>query len=438
MNKPPFNPNKPAFDPSQPYTAAPEPNDTPKPDMLTPDTPLVRGAKLVGGTVGKVLLTSPMDAFTKLPAKAIEAGVRNPRATLNAAPMGLGAAGSIVGGPGLGIAAAAAGKSIEKAGLAALGERDMPGNVVKDVGKEALIQGLFEVPGVALKAAKGPLGKYAGLKAAKALGFTKPLLKTPAMRKTAQEAGQMALDQGVMHPLSSAEGLREGVEAVREKAGQGIGAFLKEAKGGFYVEKAVDSLEGIRPVEKGGHWDDIHKTLNKAIKTVRGRGKNAVISYEDANRMKTLFNDLANWQRNPKATIVDKKIALTVRDALDESLEYASAFDKADFEKFLQNKKLYGESKAALDALDKRISGELGNNSLSLTDRVLAAEAYGQKGITGFAAVIAVLKAAGRYGNETAALTANQLAQNGHLTPAIAKALVSSVKKIGTPNETNP
>lgn len=285
---------------------------------------------------------------------------------------------------------------------------------------EGAKQGAYELAGKALER----VGKVAPRLASKALGFSKGMLSNKRAQKAAVDAGEMALDKGVLKPWRTPEGMREAVEGIKSDAGEKIGGFLEKAKGGFYVKKAINALESVRPAERGGMWDTIHGQIDNAVATLKGVGEDTVISYKKANEIKSMFQEAANYRRNPKATMLDQKIAGLIKDNIDESLSYAHGLEesaKKEFQEFLKNKKVYGLMSKAEDALNNRIGSDMGKELFGLHDLVAVA--------TGGVGLDLAYRATKKLGTANTALAARKVGQFGKALPGILRVGESSAKK---------
>lgn len=281
---------------------------------------------------------------------------------------------------------------------------------------EGGLQGLQElVPQAILKA-----GAKAPEIAAKALGFTKRLLKTDKMQKDAFSAAQTMLDQGIVKPGASAENMKEGIAALKEKSGQAIGDALAAGGNGFNVGEAVKELNAMRPQYRGGKWDIGHQKIDEAVATLQAMG-NKPLSLAEANQAKGIFNDATNWYGNTLQDRLDKAIAGTVKNSVDKQLE--RVVGPANAADFVKNKKLYQHATRAEDAINNRLSSEFGNRTMSLTDLIMAAPELAAGNPMRAIGILGGKRLVERYGHATAASLLDSAVKNPAAMQAIKAAL---------------
>lgn len=363
--------------------------------------------------------------------------------------------------------------------------------------------------GTVLGAAAGGLGKaiqsllstkamsrLAQNKALKALGYSKPLLRTQERRNAAQKVGQEMLNQEVITPWASAGKMNERVQNVLERSGTEIGEFLRNQGLSYPTKSAIDAIENLRPRDSSGTllqkgtYGKINSIIDGYLETIKSHKEN--IPFEEANRLKGLLQGITNWDSDKIESELGKKVSGIMRKSIDDALEdstknyrtvYSTTESNApkssvnsspnfgtdlqnipqqsegalesfsnlpsvpknyegksgfDFENvtdtkpevipgideeklrqyknFLKNKQIYKSSLEAQDALNNRISSEMGNKSFGITDTILAGSGLtssllGNRPIYGMtaAAVIAAKKMAERYANPIIASNANQI-----------------------------
>lgn len=324
-------------------------------------------------------------------------------------------------------------------GMAALGAVDAAGHSEEDLTKGEVIPFLEDVGmGAGVGAAAGAAGKLvtkgarmfradeladiAQTRGAKALGTPKRMWSDPKLAAQAKNDAQLMLDNDVIKWSSSFSDMAEDVTKLKSDTGKAIGSYLEsvDMRGKFFdVRKAVADLDAMRPRSSTsgklltkGAYADINNTIDTAIDTVKAHGR-ANLSFEDANSVKGTLQDLANWNSNKNATLLDKKVAGTFRQSVDDALESVSNTPKnADaFEGFLDDKKIYGATNRAEDSLWGRVGADNANKTASLTDTVLAGPMLAEGGIGPTALTLAAKKTAERYGNQAIAQGANKLAK---------------------------
>jgi len=260
----------------------------------------------------------------------------------------------------------------------------------------------------------------------KALGFTKRFLSDDARRAEAKKVAQTMLDEGVITPTAGADDMAARAEALSRKSGARIGSFLKGMEPGMEAsdiavgeygldpQKAIQAINELRPAERGGHNETIHAALDKAIETIKGYG-DGPIPWEKANKLKGLLQDVAKFNSNTEnLTLGANQLAAgRFKGVLDDSLESAAKDmgQTPGFEDFLKNKKIYGAAERAGDALNNRLSSEMGNRSLGLTDFLTAGAGIAAGNPAEAATLLGVKKVGDIYGNQAMASGANQAAK---------------------------
>jgi len=265
------------------------------------------------------------------------------------------------------------------------------------------------------------LADIAQTRGAKALGTPKRMWADPKLAAQAKSDAQLLLDNDIIKATSSFGDMAEDVSKLKGDTGKAIGDYLEsvDMRGKFFdVKKAIADLDSMRPRNSAGKllnkgaYSDINNTINTAIETVKAHGSKS-LSFEDANAVKGTLQDLANWNSNKNATLLDKKVAGTFRQSVDDALESVSNTPKnADaFEGFLGNKKLYGATNRAEDSLWGRVASDNANKTASLTDTVMAAPMLAEGGVGPAALTVGAKKVAERYGNQAIAVGANKLSK---------------------------
>ena len=323
-----------------------------------------------------------------------------------------------------------------------------PLEAATEIGKEGAVQGAIE--GVARGA--GKLAEKAVYPAGKkALGFVKRFMKSPSERKAADLAVK-ELGDDVIKPLGSPQAMLEKVGEISDKAGERIGQFLKESGVGFDANEAVKRLDALRPrtaagtILNGGEYAAENKIIDNAIETIKAHGPQGMVdaygqalpmepmAFEEMNLVKGKFQGLANYSKTAKTPteILDKKIAATFTNYLDESLDKAAeaAGKLKGYGEFLKDKKTYQAAQSAKRALNDRVS-KSGNQLLSLGDKIVGGVGVGavlldddKLGTGGKAlAALALNHIGANYGAQAAYNVARAIQRNPALLPGIARAL---------------
>lgn len=264
-----------------------------------------------------------------------------------------------------------------------------------------------------------------------ALGFKGSALNTEQKIAKAQQVARNMLDQGIITPLASHEKMAERASALANRAGSQIGNYLESVgeRGQFYdPNEAIHAFEQLRPmgkngnVLKGGIYDKVNSKIDDAVETLKAHGDEP-ISFDDANDLKGVFQDNANWKSNKDATLLDRVIAGKFRESIDNALSRISdtGLNKEEYQNFLKNKKLYSSAMQAQDPLYNKVSRELANNKIGLTDLIIAApEVAAGHSLTGLA-LVGAKKLAQKFGSQTLASGLNK-ASKVNIPGAIFKA----------------
>lgn len=331
--------------------------------------------------------------------------------------------------------------------------KDEFGKAAFDVGEGAAIGGLTGAVGKGLTKVLSPEAwqSLAQSRGAKALGFTKRLLNTPQKIARAGETAQTMLDKGVITSGATPDIMNERVANLINQSGSDIGKYLKNVGMGYETQSAVDALNNIRPKSSGGNllngglYDQINSKIDTAIDTIKANGP--VIPFDQANSIKSLLQDIVNWNSTKFESRTGKAIAQTMRQSIDDTLEDLAKNPKilgteevigapgskeltagkvfrtkspeqseAEFNKFLDNKKAYGAAQEAQDALANRLSSQYGNKSFGLTDTVLTAPIAAAEMIQGRPPLGAIASLAGkasgeRFGNQTISAMSDSVAK---------------------------
>ena len=313
---------------------------------------------------------------------------------------------------------------------------------------------------------KGAAKALASSAGKRALGFTKKLLKTPLMKKQADEAVELALKEKVLKALATPEEMAASAEEISKSSGKAMGEFLTEQSGGakaglkagarpqlreqflFNPMQATEELSSLRPTGLNmGENQKINALIDHAIDTIRSHGTvNKAgqfalrpIPWEEARQLKTTIQGMANWdtQMSNAANAIKKQIASKMRSTFMNQLESAAGARGSGpgFDQFKGNVKRYGIAENMQDALQNRIS-DAGNSAVGLRDMIAGAGALAKTGDPVTAAATAgAFKVARRYGNQITAVGASKLAQRIQTNPEVygkwGKVLLDASKRGG-------
>lgn len=310
---------------------------------------------------------------------------------------------------------------------------------------DVLVEGVMQAPIEATRLLSGAAGKIAPLRAAKAMGATKRFLNTARKIDQAEKTGQIMLDEGVVTSLASSEEMLDRVKKLENASGGRIGEFLKGQKEGIDPNKLVDAIEELRPIKRdpneiltqiaaegkssGGFYDDVDQVLDKAINTIKAHG-NKSLDFETANKIKGLLQKI-NWNSDTLKSTYARKSAGAVRSGIDSELSRIAetSGDTKQFDQFLKDKKVYGASESSKDYLYNALSRELGNRDLGLTDFLTMGAASATGDVKKVGALLGIKKALDKFGNQTTASYANQIAKDHNLLPALIRALMARKAK---------
>lgn len=168
-------------------------------------------------------------------------------------------------------------------------------------------------------------------------------------------------------------------------------------------------FDGVRTA-----YAPIHDKIDSALATIRSHG-NKPLSWKAANDLKRTLQELADWKSNRDATVVDRKIAGAFRESLDQQLEQAAETvgGRKGFQNFKADKRSYQQTERLLDALNNRLSSEMGNKAIGLTDTILLAPNLGVEG----AAAVAAKKFLEKRGGSALAVGAHRLSESLRQAP---------------------
>lgn len=269
-----------------------------------------------------------------------------------------------------------------------------------------------------------PLQELSVKSGMKGLGFTKRFLKNKQLMKKAEESVGTLLEEG-RYPSGNVEDMADSINRTAQGSGNIIGRILKKfEKSGTFLsgDEAISEIEKLRPrtsdgqILKGGEWKGFHDKIDNAIETIKAFGKEQKriklgkgnllsleevkeapkISWSDSNKIKTTLQDLSNYKTNDKATLFDKVIAATFRKVQEKGLENAAInIDEPRLAQIFQRyKKLYGAAMNATDPIYNRLSSELGNKGISLTDWIVGSGQLASGRPMAAVATVAIKKAA--------------------------------------------
>ena len=298
------------------------------------------------------------------------------------------------------------------------------GGAVKDAEIGGVLGGVLGTIGYGVGSLLGNAKDIAQTRGAKALGYTKRLLKTPEAVESAKNTAQEMLDRGVITPMASPTEMADRVGDLLDSSGQSIGKYLKSVNGGFDTRSAIDAVNALRPTGsdgqwlRGGNYDAVNGLLDKALDTIQAHKD--VIPFEEANKLKGLLQGAINWRGTNLESEVGRQIAGAMRNSVDSNLErIAGDAGRNGFDQFLKDKSTYSSALNAQDALANRISSEFGNKTIGLTDAIWGAGELAAGNPGGAAAAIAGKRVLERYGNQAGAWAADKVAKLVQTSPQV-------------------
>lgn len=209
--------------------------------------------------------------------------------------------------------------------------------------------------------------------ARRALGYSKAMLKTPFARGQAAQAAETALKENIIPGSGSPEVMMNRAQALKGKTGYQLGQ-MREAAGPQPIQNFLDDLESLRSDilkgKTGGVWDEIGKKIDYAKETIQGLSqKGDKVGLRDVLSAKKELGKTVNWLSDSLTQDTSKKIF----SQLEKSMEKAVGSSGQDLGVYNSLKKLYGNSKSMIKALNNEIAAQEGNMSLSLPTHVIAA-----------------------------------------------------------------
>lgn len=261
--------------------------------------------------------------------------------------------------------------------------------------------------------------KLAEYLSARALGAERGTIKKLGEQKVLGAGGQ-ALDEGVVRPFSSSEGMLARNTDVKSRAGKGMEEVYKaiDEKGASTfnpLDTAVKVEKEVGPFWRSpinaGETRQFENTLNSVL--MRG-DKN--IPLAEAQLLKEEIAKTANW-RNTLNPTDKEKMARDAYKAISESIDTATEQGAKDIgsegllNKLTQSKKLYSGAKTADELLQNKIARDQGNKMIGLTDTVAGAGGVATGNPMTALKLIAGKKIAERFGPQTAAVGANAVSK---------------------------
>lgn len=323
--------------------------------------------------------------------------------------------GEIVGGAALPIPVGAGVKGAMKAG-AALGGAYGLGTSESDLSKGevggALLDtaaggaagatggaaghGLIKAGEGALSGLKSLLSKYAAGRALKAVGGTKATVKNIVGKDKVGEFAADLYDHGIVTPLASMDEIAERVGAKLQSEGASIGRHFQDidraSSQSFNADAAAARLEKelLEPIQKSAAFKSYAPALSEKIQAIREIGS---APFEQANRMKSEFADLVNWNSDSLPQDLKKRLVGILNSEIENQI--ASSTPGTALSSLKEAKRLYGNLKEADKMASNAKLGREGNRFFSPTDYLAGAGAGPVAALVSGAAPAAAATAAG-------------------------------------------
>lgn len=275
---------------------------------------------------------------------------------------------------------------------------------------------------------KGATPEIAVDAARRALGFQKRMLKTPMAERSAQEAGKVALEKGIIPFFGDPKTMLKRAQDLEASSGSAIGDFLQSQGSKFDPNSMIVEFEALKKamvppaansIPGQSYYKDIIRQINKAINTVKAHGDEP-ITFEQANEIKGIFQQAVNYNSDAGTQKLGRNIAGTARETVDSELGKVSAASgrEKDFQKFQQDKKEYGAASRMQEAIQNKIAGEEGNMLFSLPSTIVAAGQIAAGNPLQAAASLGLAEFTKRRGSAGLANVIKSLSQSSRFYPA--------------------
>ena len=376
------------------------------PDSSFQDAAMSAGARLLNAPLQAARNLTPEKMSPYLPAAgAIAGGTLLPGA---GAPIGAG-----LGQIGARVADLAYGRA-EPAG-AMNPAREALGPMV-----QAGLAGLPEVGGI-----KKAVQNVAQNQGVRALGYTKRMLKRFGGEDAAKETAQTMLDKGVIKfgagaksTLERAEDLASDAGSMMTKAGE---SFTEAGLRPLDTNKVISEVRAqLTPKFKGGAYDAEHRVLDEITDTIKAHGEGP-IDFQSAQTLKEKLQELGKFLVNTDSVKSNlyRRASGIVRQSIDDAVGSVKSPEAA---KYLEGKKLYGQSQRAVEGLTDRVAADAANNAVSLRGVIAGAGALGTGNLPAALGAVGAFEGIRRVGSGSAASLlnfANQSAGLANLRRAI-------------------
>lgn len=265
--------------------------------------------------------------------------------------------------------------------------------------------------------------------ARRALGYTKPFLKTAQAREKANIVADTMLKQHIIPNLGSTKKAMENVEILLADTGQALAQTREtlQTTGLAFNPLELDDkiINALMPKLQGGAFQGTKNTVEKIRKTILAGGADNV-DFKTASEILDKLNENAGYgvaaTASQKASAkLYRKAAGIVSDEIDNAVERVAKETGQPklLENYLTNKQLYSKAKDAQKVLNNKLAAEEGNNQIGLRTAALAAGELASGNPIGAAASMGLIEAGKRRGMGIAAVstrnTANTIRKIGEL-----------------------
>jgi hypothetical protein len=291
---------------------------------------------------------------------------------------------------------------------------------------------LFGIPGASELVLGGTAKAIEGIStglARRALGYTKPFLKTAQAREKANIVADTMLKEHIIPNLGNTKKAMENVEILLADTGQSLATIREglQTTGLAFNPLELDDkiINALMPKLQGGAFQGTKNTVEKIRKTILAGGADNV-DFKTATDILDKLNENAGYgvvaTASQKASAkLFRKAAGIVSDEIDNAVEQVAKTTNQPklLENYLNNKQLYSKAKDAQKVLNNKLAAEQGNNQVGLRTAALAAGELGAGNPLGAAMTIGGVEAIKRRGMGMAAVgtrnTANVIKKIGEL-----------------------
>lgn len=268
--------------------------------------------------------------------------------------------------------------------------------------------------------------------ARRSLGYMKQDLKTPFAQRVADEASTVALEEKIIPWLGGSKEALSRTKRMIKESGESLGK-MRESAGASPLDKVFDSLEMARNEAtggmRGGAWDSIHNRFDEAQETLASLEKlGKDVSLKQVEKVKKLLSNTVNWTADNVSQETAKQISRAIEDGVEDIMR-SKGMDMAKYE---SEKRLFRSGRSMEKALTKKISGETGNNMISLPTMVAAAGQAAGGGLGSAASTLGIVEALRRRGAGSTArlldLMTKEIVSGGNVPAASIQQIIATLQ----------